>query len=369
MRQIIFLLPFLFYAKFSIAQQFNESRYRINIPDSLTNTTDGIAGYINAHFTSDEQKIRTNYNWVISNLKYDKDSANIINGGIDHEAKVTVALKRRKGVCENFAAIFNDICWKTGLSSFVVNGYTKQSGRVDKSGHSWCAVFINKNWYLFDPTWDAGNAINPEYFMVQPPDFISSHMPYDPLWQLLNYPVSHEQFYSGNFSGKNNAPFVNYQDSVAAYLLMDSLHKFKSTALRIQNQGLYNPRIKDNYNYVKMNLEIINQDNALDLYNSAMADLNDATTVLNNFIQYRNNQFTPEKPDEELQLMLGDLGNKIDSSIKKLDGVDKSPATLTLGTEPVRERLNILTQKIKVQKTFLQQYLSTSKPERKKLFY
>ena len=80
----------------------------------------------------------------------------LINSDINPEARITVALRRRKGVCENFAAIFNDICLKAGLTSFVVSGYTKQSGAVDKTGHSWCAVFINKNWYLCDPTWDEG---------------------------------------------------------------------------------------------------------------------------------------------------------------------------------------------------------------------
>ena len=155
-----------------------------------------------SHFDSERTKVRAIYAWVTTNLKYDKDSANIINSDINPEAKITVALRRRKGVCENFAAIFNDICLKTGLTSFVINGYTKQSGTVDKTGHSWCAVFINKNWYLCDPTWDEGSGLNSKYFLVQPTEFIESHMPFDPLWQLLNYPISHEQFYSGNIYKK-----------------------------------------------------------------------------------------------------------------------------------------------------------------------
>ena len=63
-----------------------------------------------------------------------KDSSYSINAGINPDAKITVALKRRRGVCENFAAIFNDICLKTGIASFVINGYTRQSGSVDKAG-------------------------------------------------------------------------------------------------------------------------------------------------------------------------------------------------------------------------------------------
>ena len=77
-----------------------------------------------------------------------------------------------------------------------------------------------------------------------------------------------------------------------------------------------------------MNIEIINQDKDVELYNSSMAELNDATTILNNFIEYRNKQFTPEKTDAELQALLDGMDNKLDSSLKKLDEVDKSKLPL-----------------------------------------
>ena len=118
-----------------------------------------------------------------------------------------------------------------------------------------------------------------------------------------------------------------------------------------------------------MNIEIIDQDRDLELYNSAMTDLNDATIILNNFIEYRNKQFTPEKPDVELRALLGGIDNKLDSSLKKLDAVDKSNATLTFGTDPVRDKLNVLLEKIKEQKDFLNRYLNTDKSKRKSLFY
>src|SRR4029077_1476470 len=101
--------------------------------------------------------------------------------------------------------------------------------------------------------------------------------------------------------------------------------------LRIQKYRLYNSQVKDNYNYIKMHIEMIDQDRDLELYNSSMADLNEATTILNNFIEYRNKQFTPEKSDVELRALLDGIDNKLDSSLKKLDEVDKSKATLILG--------------------------------------
>lgn len=373
MKQMIFISLFVFFVRLLNAQEFNEyrgvDRLVLSIPDSQTNSTDSIAGYVKSHFDGDLNKIRAIYVWVTTNLKYDKDSSNIINSDINPGARITAALRRRKGVCENFAAIFNDICLKTGLTSMVINGYTKQGGAVDKTGHSWCAVFANKNWYLCDPTWDAGNGMYSKYFMIQPIEFIESHMPYDPLWQLLNYPITHEQFYNGRIFNKTDTPYFNFSDSVTAYSHMDSLHKLQSTALRIQNYGIYNPRVKDNYNYIKMNIEMINQDTDVNLYNSSVADLNEVTAILNNFIEYRNKQFTPEKTDSELQALLDGVDQKIDSSLKKLDQVDKSKATLTLGTDEIRNRLNVLLGKIKDQKLFLNRYLTTTKNDRKSLFY
>jgi len=206
MRQGLFLMLFLCSIKLSNAQEFNEysdiDKAVVNIPDSLANSTADIAGYVTSHFDGERPKVRAIYTWVTANLKYDKDSASIINSGINPEAKINVALRRRKGVCENFAAIFNDICLRAGLTSFVINGYTKQSGTVDRAGHSWCAVFINKEWYLCDPTWDEGSGLNSKYFLVPPTEFIETHMPFDPLWQLLNYPISHGQFYGRNIFEK-----------------------------------------------------------------------------------------------------------------------------------------------------------------------
>lgn len=368
MRITIFLLFFACSANLTNAQDLQNNNI-LNIPRSYTNSTTDIAAYVSYHLEKEGARAHAIYYWVTENIRYDKDSTNIINSDIDPQARITAALRRRKGVCENFAAIFNDICVKAGVASFVVSGYTKQSGVVDKTGHSWCAVYVDSNWSLCDPTWDAGNGLHSRYFLAKPEEFIESHMPFDPLWQLLNYPVSHEQFYSGSIYRKSTTPYFNFSDSVTAYAEMDSMQKLRSAARRIQNYTLYNSLVKDNFNYVKMNIEIIGQDRDLELYNASMNELNDATTILNNFIEYRNNQFIPAKSDAELEALLNGVDDRVDSSLKKLDEVDKSKSTLTLGTEPVRERLNALSKKIALQKDFLKRYLNTDKGQRQSLFY
>ncbi|HUS02445.1 MAG TPA: transglutaminase domain-containing protein, partial [Chitinophagaceae bacterium] len=344
MRKLLFLLLFVSFGIISKAQLFEDwqaDNVMLRIPVHLTYSTTDIADYVKQNFDTGRKKLRAVYSWVARNIKYDTDSANNINMGPDPDAKITAALRRRRGVCENYAAIFNDICVKAGLTSFVIEGYTKQNGFIDKTGHSWCAVFIDNNWQLCDPTWDEGTG-NTRWFAVDPPEMIASHMPFDPMWQLLDHPVSHKQFYSGNVYADKSRPFFNYKDSISAYIKMDSLQRFRATAYRIEQSGLYNTLVKNRHEFTKMNIEIIREDKDVDLYNSSVADLNTATTIYNNFVEYRNKQFTPSMTDNALEALLNGLDGRLYSAHKKLNEIDKTEAVFKFSTEEIRNRLNAL---------------------------
>lgn len=371
MRNLLFLITFLCCCLFSKAQSFDEKQVdnlALRIPLQQTYSTANIAAYVKQNFDSDRKKLRATYVWVASNIKYDTDSADIINLGQDKDAKITAALRRRRGVCENYAAIFNDICLRSGLTTFIVDGYTKQNGVVDKTGHSWCAVFIDNTWLLCDPTWDQGTG-NTKYYLVQPSVMIETHMPFDPLWQLLNYPVSHRKFYSGNIYADKDQLFINYVDSVTAYIKMDSLQRLRSTACRIEQSGLYNNMVKNRHDQTKMNIEIIREDKDVDLYNFSVAQLNMATNIYNNFVEYRNKQFTPAVTDDALQDLLNGIEAKLLSAHKKLDEIAKTEASFKFSTDAIREKLNALSLKVKQQKDFLKIYLSTATANRLSLFY
>jgi len=364
MLRIGFLLLFSFTTGISNAQ-YNS----VDIPRLLTTTTSDIASYIKNNYNTDLERTRAIYTWITTNIRYSTDSANSINMRDDKDAKITFALRRRKGVCENYAAIFNDIALKIGLTSFVVSGYTKQGGTIDKEGHSWCTVLIDKDWHLFDPTWDEGREMDFKYFMMPPSEFITTHMPYDPQWQLLNYPITQQQFENSNSYKNKQTSFFNYADTINAFLQMDSLHQLQSSISRIQREEISNKLVKDNFNYLKMHVEIINQDKDVDLYNSSVAGMNDATVILNNFILYRNNKFIPEKTDTEIQTLLDGIDSKLQLAIKNLDEIDRSKATFTIGTQHVRDRIQALVKRIKDQKDFVAMYTATEKNTRQALFY
>ncbi len=372
MRFLMIIICFICFSDTLNAQQENTYRQEqsiINIPSSQTNATVNIAAYIKNHFDSEDKRIRAIYTWVTHNIKYDKDSIHRIILDEDNEERVSYALKKRRGVCENFAAIFTDICKKSGINSFAIEGRTKQNGLMDKTPHVWCAALINNKWSFFDPTWDAGyesgssfiSQAGTNYFQVSPEDFIQSHLPYDPLFQFLNYPVSYEEFYRGASPSKNFKTYCNYKDSLQAYLQSDSLSKYISSLSRIKKYDWPESKIDSKIKRLELEIELIYQDRDMALYHSAILDYNQGIDILNEFINYRNNQFQPAKPNDEVQRMFDSITKKLSSANQKLREVNKSKATLTLNTGGLQEKLDELVSSEKEQQNFYKDYVSTAK--------
>ncbi len=352
-------------------QSLNEysqiDRIALSIPSSQTNSTDDIAAYINVHFDTDSKKVRAAYTWVANNIKYDAAHLHRVILDEDRNERVTWALERKKGVCENFAAILTDICIKCGLRSYNIEGYTRYNGSVDKSGHAWSAVFLNNDWYLYDPTWDAGFQENGQfigqpgtsYFQVSPSEFIQSHMPFDPMFQFLDHPLSYEEF-SRSFRRSNTAYF-NYKDSIDANEKMLPLAKYEGAALRIEKNGTPTQNVATRLKQLRMEKEIIYQDTDADLYNSAVEDYKEAIGNFKTFLNFRNNQFQPAKPVADVEAMLDAVLKQVSTAINKLKVVNQSKATLALNTGDVEKVLNDLSIKVKEEQVFLRNYLSSAK--------
>jgi len=368
----LLILITLFFAAIRCKSQDNEfqivDNLALNIPSEQTHSTADIATFIQQHFNTDIKRVRAAYVWVTTNIKYDKVNIHRVILDEDREEKVTYALQRRKGVCENFAAIFSDICNKSGIRSYVIEGLTKQNDAIEKSPHVWCAARIENNWFFFDPTWDA-QFINygqitgqrkSNYFKVSPADFIQTHIPYDPLFQLLSYPVSYNGFNKFN-SINNNKSFFDYVDSISAYEKMDSLSRYLSIAFRIENYGWPTSIIDIKLKQIKLEIELLYQDTDMNLYNSIVADYNEAIIIFNKFINYRNNQFQPAKSNTEVQSMFNNIKNKIAAATIKINKVNRSKATLALDTGDVQKKLNDLALHIKDQESFLESFLNAQK--------
>lgn len=155
------------------------------------------------------------YVWVARNISYDcrafhnnnktkikytseEDLAKKIAKMEDKELRRTVRLK--KGICEDYAQLFNRMCQYVGIEAEIVTGYGRTSyrdiGREHRSAnHAWNRFKANGKWYLLDATWGAGYTdagvtrftkdFRPAYFMMLPEDMIKNHYPDKPEWQQL----------------------------------------------------------------------------------------------------------------------------------------------------------------------------------------
>ena len=349
----------------------------MQIPDSLTKTTDLIASYINSNFSTDKDKSRAIFIWVASNIQYDIDNMFAINFYEKKEDKITKPLKTRKGICENYASLFTDICIKSGLKSFVIEGYTKQNGFTDYIPHAWSATLIDNSWFLFDPTWGSGylnggkffKKINNDYYKVHPEKLIKSHIPFDYLWQFLNYPITSQEFYEGKTQQNKSKAYFNFKDTLQAYEKLNHIDQLISSAYRIEKNGVKNSLVFDRLQHLKLEIENDRQTKTVNLYNSAVADYNDAINVLNDFINYRNNQFTPKKTDPEIQSMLDVPNNKLDQAKSKLGEISSTDANTTNMIRQLTKSIDDVSKQMKEQQDWLKLYFSKSKSGRKSMFY
>jgi hypothetical protein len=367
----------LFAQKTAMGEFAQVDKKALQIPDSLTHSTDQIADYIVSNFTTDQDKSRAIFIWVASNIAYDIDNMFAINFYETKEEKIAKPLRTRKGICENYASLFTDICLKAGIKSYLVEGYTKQNGFTDYIPHVWCAALIDSSWYLFDPTWGSGyvnggtfiKKINNKYFKVSPATHIESHMPFDYMWQFLHYPVSNQAFNEGKTSQDKTKPFFSFNDTIAAYEMLDRIDQMSSSAYRIEKNGVNNALVYDRLQHLKFEIENNRQTRIVNLYNSAVVDYNDGIYGLNAFINYRNAQFTPTKSDPEIQSMLDGVANKLEDAKNKLSQISSSDVNITAMSRQLAQIIDDASVQLGAQQSWLSQYFSKGKSGRRSMFY
>jgi len=388
MKQIrLFILLVLF--SNAVAAQSGANAYAaidnkaLAIPAAKTKTTGDIAGYINANFRSDEDKVRAIFIWVASNLEYDVDNMFTMRYNETKEEKIAKALKTRRGICENYAAVFDDICSKCGLQSDIIVGFTKQPEYTSYLRHGWCAVKIENKWRLYDPTWGSGviidnkftPKINNEYYDADPAMLIRTHMPFDPMWQMLYYPKSNREFTDGKATVSKSKTYFNYPDSIAAYEKMSEGGKYEAEARRLEQNGVNSEVVYDRLTNLKSNIDVLRnndkvlkQNKVVDTYNEAIADLNKGVNDLNDFINYRNRQFTPMKPDAAIQEMLDAAEKHITRADAKLNSVKGGYDKVDELMGPVQKNLADVYKTMDDQKEWLKEYFSKGKLGRKTMF-
>lgn len=349
----------------------------LQLPDSASRTSKEIAEYINRNFSSEADKSRAIFTWIANSIQYDVANMYAVNLYQTSEEIISKVLKTRKGICMHYAELFCSIANRVGIKSYVVSGYTKINGAVVNTPHAWCASLIDSEWYLTDPTWGAGyvqnskftKKINNLFYKAKPEQLAKSHMPFDPLWQLISSPITYQEFSEGKVSISKSRPLFNYRDTLAHYEQESEIEKMESSSRRIEQNGMKNSMIFDYLQHNKREIEYYNNKQQAEAYNSAVNFYNEGAYQLNSFIDYRNKQFTPKKSDAEIQEIVDNIEKSFNNSREKLKLI-KNPDTnaanaMTMLGKSIEEAM----AKMIEQKEFVAKYLKTGKLFRKALFY
>jgi len=170
--------------------------------------TEILAKRINTDFASEYDRARAIYSWIAININYDvkkflnpsaskrisfKDQSDYereLQKYVNDRIKKT--FRSKKGVCEDFSLLYEQIGTLSGLKVKVVRGNAKvHLSDIGKkrlyTNHAWNAVEINGKWILLDATWGGGSLdyetmvdikwFTPIYFDMNPKYFNARHFP------------------------------------------------------------------------------------------------------------------------------------------------------------------------------------------------
>ena len=369
------LISALFFSILSFGQFETIDKKMSEMPDSFASSTAAIAGYISQNFTTDDDKIRAVFYWTVSTISYDVENMfnQPPNQSVDYKIKST--LETKKGVCMHYAEVFKDIANKVGVKTVIIDGYTKQDGIIAKIGHSWNASKVNGVWFLFDPTWGSGyvadqhyyRKLNNTYFKADVISFGLSHMPFDYLWQLKEYPISNQEFYDNKTASASTEKF-DFNAEIEKNENLTNLERAIALANRLEKSDVKNSLISDKIVASKKEIAYYKEIGAIGKLETIVPQFNAATNQLNDFIRFRNNKFIPAISDE-------DLKNKLQIPFELITKYQKEVDTITVSKENTANLISlkksiVATKKIADnQMTFLKEYLSKDQDSRNKMFF
>ena len=105
-----------------------------------------LADEICADCDTDEEKVKSIYEWMIQNFEYDYDCNPVIQ-----YFNVRKTLSTRKGICYDFSHLFAALCRSQNISCYVVDGDKRDNAQYH---HTWNQVYFEDSWWDIDVTFD-----------------------------------------------------------------------------------------------------------------------------------------------------------------------------------------------------------------------
>lgn len=190
-------------------KRFEElDQYAASVPEAFEDNLDALVNYLVKPAKNNIERTRLVFSWIAFHVSYDDHGYNTGRYG---DLSAEGVFNSRVAVCQGFSELFKIMGEKAGLDIVLVTGYAKgisyRAGQsFNSTNHAWNLVYIENRWRHFDVTWAQGygTAVNGKlvsikkfedyWFNIPADEFIFSHLPENPKWQLTSIPLSKTQY-------------------------------------------------------------------------------------------------------------------------------------------------------------------------------
>jgi len=272
-----------------------------------------LASFIKTNFETDLQQAAAIYWWLGKYIRYDAASA-LKQRSISYKSQQQItneAFSSRKAVCEGYAGIMDSVFRLLHIPSYIISGYTRQGETISAVPHAWIAAKIAGHWHFFDPTWASGYLngrrfeaqFNPDFFQLSPDEMRKTHIPYDPIWQFSNDPISHQEFITEKINTTKSRQYFAYTDSIQVFLSLQPEQQFLAEYNRIMREYYPHEALKNRLDFLSDNLEIVQHNQQVNQLNSATTSYNEAVLAFNNYVRLQRENPTGNRKAKEAQLL------------------------------------------------------------------
>ncbi len=279
MKQLTTLLIFLLSLSSAILAQKDKDYSIVDMHSKINPTgkaTDlvTLTNYLTEGYESESDKVRAISVWIGNNIALDIDA--VLEQKEEDVLPSEIILRKLAGPGHH-AHLFLAMCQEAKLKCYKVRGYVKglsyeEGDPFYNSNHVWNTVRIDSSWYMVDMAWGSGTierienaeriATNEKYdtnnnelewkqefkelyFLAHPQDWIMTHLPADPMWQMRYHPMPLDSFERSNqaalaFLASNpQDTTLRYDYALEKY---NKAHTFYKPVQTAESAVKYNPR-------------------------------------------------------------------------------------------------------------------------------
>ncbi len=357
---LLWVIPFVF-----VTVGYAADKYVV--PADKESSLKEVGAWINSRFELDTDKVRCIYYWVAHRINYDMKSVKIKTYYTSADELAQKTFVTKKGVCQGFSEVFRVLCESSGITCAVIAGYTRSGTRIEPYSHAWVGVKINDVWLVCDPTWASGSAVGNKYVrrftwdycLVEPAVAIKTHMPFDPMWQFCQHPITHKMFAEKRFVNSNPKIFA-FNDTINMVQHLGSTEKYRNQVARITRYGLVNPLIKSHVANLQELTKTVSYNQSVSSVNEAIDFYNQGIKSYNKYILFKNNRFKPEISPKALVAMVDDFAGKFSRSAAIFNATDESTIKDRTTYHQVKKSVREMMSKVAEERDFVNRYLKSA---------